>query len=154
MKILRYLFRPLSSGCAAVSCALLFTACIEVDYDFGGHAPEPQVTINALLTPQEEFTVSLHWSGIYTDEIMTFKPVSEAEIRLFEDGREVVRCTASPQGATNTGFLAATGRRYRLRWMFRITDCCQPRRTFLRLRRRISDSCGRRANTAISSSTH
>ena len=82
MKILRYLFRPLSSGCAAVSCALLFTACIEVDYDFGGHAPEPQVTINALLTPQEEFTVSLHWSGIYTDEIMTFKPVSEAEIRL------------------------------------------------------------------------
>ena len=50
MKILRYLFRPLSSGCAAVSCALLFTACIEVDYDFGGHAPEPQVTINALLT--------------------------------------------------------------------------------------------------------
>lgn len=114
MKILRYLFRPLSSGCAAVSCALLFTACIEVDYDFGGHAPEPQVTINALLTPQEEFTVSLHWSGIYTDEIMTFKPVSEAEIRLFEDGREVVRCTASPQGATNTGFRAATGRRYRL----------------------------------------
>ncbi|MFR4026608.1 MAG: hypothetical protein ACLTZY_14145 [Alistipes indistinctus] len=32
MKILRYLFRPLPSGCAAVSCALLFTACIEVDY--------------------------------------------------------------------------------------------------------------------------
>lgn len=114
MKILRYLFRPLPSGCAAVSCALLFTACIEVDYDFGGHAPEPQVTINALLTPQEEFTVSLHWSGIYTDEQMRFSPVSEAEIRLFEDGREVVRCTASPQGATNTGFRAATGRRYRL----------------------------------------
>ena len=87
---------------------------MDVDYDFDGRTPEPQVTVNALISPQNDFEISLYWSGIYTDEIMTFKPVADAEIRLLEEGREVVRCTASPDGRTSTGFRASVGCSYRL----------------------------------------
>ena len=78
MKILRYLFRPLSSGCAAVSCALLFTACIEVDYDFGGHAPEPQVTINALLTP--------HIAWATNEALQRLMDITTNNLRTWLDG--------------------------------------------------------------------
>lgn len=101
-------------ACLFLACLSFFTACMDVDYDFDGRTPEPQVTVNALISPQNDFEISLYWSGIYTDEIMTFKPVADAEIRLLEEGREVVRCTASPDGRTSTGFRASVGCSYRL----------------------------------------
>lgn len=98
----------------ASGLALLLAGCKDVDYDFGGSGPAPQVTVNALLTPQEVFEVSLHWSGTYSKEEMTFEPVAQAEIRLLEEGREVVHCAASADGRTSTGFRPAAGRSYRL----------------------------------------
>lgn len=98
----------------AAGFALLLAGCKDVDYDFGGRGPAPQVVVNALLTPQEDFVVSLYWSGTYTKEKMTFEPVAQAEIRLLEEGREVVRCAASSAGRTSTGFRPAAGRSYRL----------------------------------------
>ena len=98
----------------AAGFALLLAGCKDVDYDFGRRGPAPQVTVNALLTPQEDFVVSLHWSGTYAKEKMTFEPVAQAEIRLLEEGREVVRCAASADGRTSTGFRPVAGRSYRL----------------------------------------
>ena len=102
-----------SSGMAAL-CAAVLSSCIEVDYDFKGKEFAPRVVVNALITPQEDFSVQLFWSGTYTSEDMRFEPVSGAEIRLLENGSEVVRCSAAADGGTNTAFRASAGRRYRL----------------------------------------
>ena len=87
----------------AAGFALLLAGCKDVDYDFGRRGPAPQVTVNALLTPQEDFVVSLHWSGTYAKEKMTFEPVAQAEIRLLEEGRGGGRCAASADGRISTG---------------------------------------------------
>lgn len=98
--------------CTAL-CALLLSACVTVDYDFKGKGFRRRVVVNALLTPQETFTVRLHWSGTYA-EGENYTPVADAEIRLFEGKTEVVRCPASGGGVTETTFIAVPGRRYRL----------------------------------------
>lgn len=105
--------KSLRKPIVAVLCAVMLAACIAVDYDFKGKAFKPRVTVNALISPQEPFTVSLHWSGTYT-EGNRFKPVSDASIRLYEDRTEVVSCAASADGVTPTQFVATAGRRYRL----------------------------------------
>lgn len=95
-----------------VLCAVILSSC-EVDYTFSEKEIKPRVTINALITPQEPFAVGLHWSRSYS-ATNTFSPVTEAEIRLYEDNIEVVRCQADPKGITETTFQAAAGRSYRL----------------------------------------
>lgn len=96
----------------AVLCTVILFSC-EVDYDFTGEELTRRVVINALITPQETFRIKLHWSGTYY-EGDNFKPVTDAEIRLYEDNREVVRCRASDNGITQTPFFARTGCTYRL----------------------------------------
>lgn len=91
---------------------LICFAC-EVDYSFNEKDFKPRVVVNALITPQEPFAVQLHWSRSYSAE-SGFSPVEEAEIRLYEDNAEVVRCTANPTGTTQTTFQATAGRSYRL----------------------------------------
>lgn len=95
---------------ATVSC---LCAC-DVDYDLGLRDATPRVAVNALLTPQEDFTVRLFWSGTYSGSDMKFRPVDNADIRLLEDGAEVLRCAASADGETRTTFRATAGRSYRL----------------------------------------
>lgn len=97
----------------AAALALLLPSCVTVDYDFKGKGFKRRVVVNALITPQETFTVKLHWSGTYA-EGDRYAPVANAEIRLFEDKTEVVRCPAAPGGITATPFVASPGCRYRL----------------------------------------
>lgn len=92
---------------AAICCAC------EVDYSFSEKELNPRVVVNALITPQEPFAVRLHWSRSYSAE-NGFSPVTEAEICLYEDKTEVVRCPANPEGETQTTFQATAGRSYRL----------------------------------------
>lgn len=96
----------------AIVISAVCCAC-EVDYSFNEKEFKPRVVVNALLTPQEPFTVKLHWSRSYSAE-SGFSPVADAEIRLYEDNAEVVRCTANPTGTTQTTFQATAGRSYRL----------------------------------------
>lgn len=98
-----------------LSAVVIFAVCCacEVDYSFGEKDFKPRVVVNALITPQEPFAVRLHWSRSYSAE-SGFRPVAEAEIRLYEDNIEVVRCPADPKGITETTFQAAAGRSYRL----------------------------------------
>lgn len=97
---------------AAVSSVAICCAC-EVDYSFSEKELTPRVAVNALITPQEPFAVRLHWSRSYSAQ-SGFSPVAEAEIRLYENDTEVVRCPADPGGETQTTFRAAAGRSYRL----------------------------------------
>ena len=97
----------------AFAGVILLAAC-DVDYDLGARDREPRVVVNALLTPQEDFVVKLHWSTTYSGDKMKFRPVENADIRLFENGAEVLNCAASPDGETKTSFRAAAGRDYRL----------------------------------------
>lgn len=98
-----------------LSAVLIFAVCCacEVDYSFDEQEFKPRVVVNALITPQEPFTVRLHWSRSYSAQ-SGFRPVSEAEICLYEDKTEVVRCPANPEGETQTTFQATAGRSYRL----------------------------------------
>lgn len=93
-------------------CTVILSSC-EVEYNFKEKDLNPRVTVNALITPQEPFAVCLHWSRNYS-ATNTFSPVTEAEIRLYENNIEVVRCPADPKGITETTFQAAAGRSYRL----------------------------------------
>ncbi len=103
---LRILLLTLAAGVLAAGC--------DADYDFGKTGATSHVVVNALLSPQEDFTVKLNWSSAYAGEDTRFAPVHEAEIRLLEEGAEVVRCAASPDGKTVTQFRATAGKRYRL----------------------------------------
>ena len=96
-----------------IAAVLPATSC-DVDYDLGNSTAKSRVAVNALISPQEDFAVKLHWSGSYAANSETFRPVEQAEIRLLEEGVEAVRCTASPDGETRTGFRATAGRHYRL----------------------------------------
>lgn len=87
-------------------------AC-EVNYSFGEKDFNPRVAVNALISPQEPFEVRLHWSRSHSPQ-NDFTPVREAEIRLYEDNTEVVRCPADPEGTTHTTFLATAGHTYHL----------------------------------------
>lgn len=75
---------------------ILFTAtlCVlaacDIEYDFKGGTPEPRVTVNALISPQNNFSITLFWSGVYNAKNPEFEMVYEASVRLFEDGREVL----------------------------------------------------------------
>ena len=93
---------------------LLLTTGCDVDYDLGDSAAKSRVAVNALLTPQEDFTVKLHWSGTYSENKTEFRPVADAHIRLLENGQEVIGCSASADGETKTSFRAAAGCNYRL----------------------------------------
>ena len=93
--------------------AILCCSC-DVDYDLGSRDVEPRVVVNALLTPQEDFIVELHWSGTYSGDKTSFRPVVDAHIRLLEEGAEVLNRAAASDGTTATGFRATAGRRYRL----------------------------------------
>lgn len=93
-------------------CVVMLPSC-EVDYSFSEKELTPCVVVNALITPQEPFAVRLHWSRSYSAQ-NGFAPVTEAEIRLYEDKTEVVRCPANPGGETETTFRATTGCSYRL----------------------------------------
>lgn len=93
--------------------ALCLYSC-DVDYDLGSRDVAPRVAVNALLTPQEDFTVKLHWSEAYSGDKAEFRPVAEAHIRLLEGNTEVLNCAASPDGETATSFRASAGRSYRL----------------------------------------
>ena len=97
----------------AFASVILLAAC-DVDYDLGARDREPRVVVIALLTPQEDFVVKLHWSTTYSGDKMKFRPVENADIRLFENGAEAFECAASPDGETKTSFRAAAGRDYRL----------------------------------------
>lgn len=93
--------------------AVGLTSC-DVDYDLGSRDVAPRVAVNALLTPQEDFIVKLHWSTVYSGDKTEFRPVADARIRLLEEGREVLDCPASDDGETATSFRATAGRSYRL----------------------------------------
>ena len=75
-----------------VAAALLGTAC-DIGYDFKGGTPEPQVVVNALISPQDGFSIDICRSGVYNDEYPQFKAIGGAVVRLFEDGREVLSFT-------------------------------------------------------------
>ena len=75
---LRILLLTLAAGVLAAGC--------DADYDFGKTGATSQVAVNALLSPQEDFTVKLNWSSAYAGEDTRFAPVHEAEIRLLEEG--------------------------------------------------------------------
>lgn len=104
------MFRRFAVLFATISC---LCSC-DVDYDLGSRDAEPRVVVNALLTPQEDFIVRLFWSGTYSGGDMEFRPVDNADIRLLENGAEVLRRAASPDGETATTFRATAGRSYRL----------------------------------------
>lgn len=93
-------------------CVVLLSSC-EVDYAFREKDVQPRVVANALIAPQEPFAVRLHWSRNYS-AAQGFSPVADAEIRLYENAAEVVRCAADPGGITATTFQATAGRSYRL----------------------------------------
>ena len=99
--------------CISVFFVVFICWACEVDYSFGEKDFKPRVVVNALISPQEPFAVRLHWSRSYSAQ-SGFTPVGEAEIRLYEDNTEVVRCPADPEGTTQTTFRAAAGRSYRL----------------------------------------
>ena len=99
--------------CISVFFVVFICWACEVDYSFGEKDFKPRVVVNALISPQEPFAVRLHWSRSYSAQ-SGFTPVGEAEIRLYEDNTEVVRCPADPEGTTRTTFRAAAGRFYRL----------------------------------------
>lgn len=93
----------------------VFICCsCDVDYDFGSRDVAPRVAVNALLTPQEDFIVRLHWSEAYSGDKTEFRPVTDAQILLLEDNTEVLNCAASPDGETAMSFRATAGRSYRL----------------------------------------
>ncbi len=100
-------------SCFAFAGVAILAAC-DVDYDLGDRNAEPRVVVNALLTPQEDFVVKLHWSTTYSGDKMKFRPVENAGIHLFENGAQAFGCAASPDGETKTSFRAAAGRDYRL----------------------------------------
>ena len=99
--------------CISVFFVVFICWACEVDYSFGEKDFKPRVVVNALISPQEPFAVRLHWSRSYSAQ-SGFTPVGEAEIRLYEDNTEVVRCPADPEGTTQTTFRAVAGRSYRL----------------------------------------
>lgn len=104
------MFRRFAVLFATISC---LCSC-DVDYDLGSRDAKPRVIVNALLTPQEDFIVKLFWSGTYSGGDMEFRPVDNADICLLENGTEVLRRAASPDGETVTTFRATAGRSYRL----------------------------------------
>ena len=77
--------------CISVFFVVFICWACEVDYSFGEKDFKPRVVVNALISPQEPFAVRLHWSRSYSAQ-SGFTPVGEAEIRLYEDNTEVVRC--------------------------------------------------------------
>ena len=81
--------------CISVFFVVFICWACEVDYSFGEKDFKPRVVVNALISPQEPFAVRLHWSRSYSAQ-SGFTPVGEAEIRLYEDNTEVVRCPADP----------------------------------------------------------
>ena len=91
--------------CISVFFVVFICWACEVDYSFGEKDFKPRVVVNALISPQEPFAVRLHWSRSYSAQ-SGFTPVGEAEIRLYEDNTEVVRCPADPEGTTRTTFRA------------------------------------------------
>lgn len=97
-----------------LSLLMLFScsAC-EVDYDFNGKAGKPQVVVNALISPQEPFSLQLNWSKPYSAE-GKFTPVAEAGFKLYENGASVAHGTSGKDGSATTSFVATAGRRYRL----------------------------------------
>lgn len=113
--------------CISVFFVVFICWACEVDYSFGEKDFKPRVVVNALISPQEPFAVRLHWSRSYSAQ-SGFTPVGEAEIRLYEDNTEVVRCPADPEGTTQTTFRAAAGRSYRLRSP--VMASCLPERRF------------------------
>ena len=98
--------------CISVFFVVFICWACEVDYSFGEKDFKPPVVVNALISPQEPFAVRLHWSRSYSAQ-SGFTPVGEAEIRLYEDNTEVVRCPADPEGTTRTTFRARVGPRLR-----------------------------------------
>ena len=80
--------------CISVFFVVFICWACEVDYSFGEKDFKPRVVVNALISPQEPFAVRLHWSRSYSAQ-SGFTPVGEAEIRLYEDNTEVVRCPAA-----------------------------------------------------------
>lgn len=107
------------------AAALSVLAACDVEYDFKGGTPEPQVVVNAIISPQQDFSFGLCWSGVYNAENPEFEPVCEASVRLFEDGREVLAFKTAAKsdgddilaasGPENTfPFRGRAGSRYRL----------------------------------------
>lgn len=103
MKILHYVL---------TLAALVCCAC-EIDYDFNDRARKRQVVVNALISPQEPFTLQLNWSKPYSAE-GKFAPVTGAGFRLYENGTNVAHGTSEADGSATTSFIATAGRRYRL----------------------------------------
>lgn len=98
-----------------ILAALFASACCscEVDYDLYGKNGKPQVVVNALITPQEPFSVQLNWSGTYTGG-NKFAPISGADVQLYENGKQVAQVQSDAQGVAATSFVATAGRSYRL----------------------------------------
>ena len=63
----------------AFASVILLAAC-DVDYDLGARDREPRVVVNALLTPQEDFVVKLHWSTTYSGDKMKFRQIGRAHV--------------------------------------------------------------------------
>ena len=99
---LRILLLTLAAGVLAAGC--------DADYDFGKTGATSHVVVNALLSPQEDFTVKLNWSTAYAGDDTQFPPVDEAEIRLLEEGAEVGRPRPTYRRCLRWKWLSATTR--------------------------------------------
>ncbi len=103
----------MSRHIALLALMVVLFSC-NVDYKMKHDGVESRAVVNALLSPQEDFTVKLFWSGVYSGDSTRFRPVANARIRLTEDGDKVLDLAASPDGTTPTAFRPTAGRRYRL----------------------------------------
>lgn len=115
--------------CISVFFVVFICWACEVDYSFGEKDFKPRVVVNALISPQEPFAVRLHWSRSYSAQ-SGFTPVGEAEIRLYEDNTEVVRCPADPEGTTQTTFRLLPGALTVLLCRSPVMASCLPERRF------------------------
>lgn len=103
----------MSRHIALLALMVVLFSC-NVDYKMKHDGVESRAVVNALLSPQEDFTVKLFWSGVYSGDSTRFRPVANARIRLTEDGDKVLDLAASPDGTTPTAFRPTAGRSYRL----------------------------------------
>ena len=107
-------------GLAAIAILSSAATSCEVDYKFPETEFERRVTVNALISPQEDFQLDLAWSRPYEGEDMVFEPVFGAVAHLYENGTEVWNAIfqrgsdGSSDPAPMPPFRGREGCRYRL----------------------------------------
>ena len=102
--------KPLTPILCGVLLLVSLAGCVEeVDVDPG---EARLVVVNGLLTQEENQELSLCWSG--GDESRTYLPITEANVVLICDGREVGRYTHKDAGKWALHYAAIPGKTYTL----------------------------------------